>query len=99
MPKIVFNACYGGFGLSNAALLEYNKRRQAANLPPARADCDIARTDPLLVEVIELLGSKANASHSNLLIRELPSGTKYRIDDYDGNEQVYTIDEYEWSIA
>lgn len=27
MPKVVYNACYGGFGLSTKAEIEYNKRK------------------------------------------------------------------------
>lgn len=59
----------------------------------------IARTDPVLVQVVEELGEKANGWFADLQIRELPAGTLYRIDEYDGNESVVTQDEYEWDVA
>jgi hypothetical protein len=61
-------------------------------------DC-IARTDPVLVQVVEELGEKANGLCANLQIRELPAGTLYRFDEYDGFESVVTQDEYEWDVA
>ena len=60
---------------------------------------DINRADPALVQVVEELDDEANTRFSDLRITELPVGTKYRIDEYDGNESVCTIDDYEWSIA
>ena len=59
----------------------------------------ISRTDPVLVQVVEELGEKANGLCADLQIRELPAGTLYRIDEYDGNESVVTQDEYEWDVA
>jgi hypothetical protein len=49
--------------------------------------------------VVEELGSTANGYAAALAIRELPAGTKYRIEEYDGIESVVTIDEHEWSVA
>lgn len=60
---------------------------------------DLKRDDSILVQVVEELGTKANGKHAELGIKELSSGTKYRIDEYDGSESVMTIDDYEWSIA
>jgi hypothetical protein len=34
-----------------------------------------------------------------LRIAELPAGTLYRIDEYDGSETVMTQDDYNWSVA
>lgn len=59
----------------------------------------ISRTDLVLVQVVEELGEKANGLCADLQIRELPAGTLYRIDEYDGNESVVTQDEYEWDVA
>ena len=63
------------------------------------SDRSISRTDPALVQVVEELGDAANAPHAKLLIEELPAGTLYRIDEYDGNETVMTQDDYDWSVA
>ena len=100
MTKIVFNACYGGFGLSDKAVARY---WEIKGLPVpddfTRFDLVEDRSDPVLVQVVEELGKKANTDYSNLQIRELPAGTKYRIDEYDGSESVMTQDEYTWSVA
>lgn len=60
---------------------------------------DMARTDPALVQVVEEFGERANDSYADLYIVEVPEGTRYRIDEYDGRESVMTIDDYEWSVA
>ncbi len=60
---------------------------------------NISRADPVLIQVIEELGPKANGSFAQLAIRDLPSGNRYRIDEYDGSEQVITLDEHDWNIA
>lgn len=60
---------------------------------------DFSRSDLILVEIVETLKEKASGQLSELKITEVPKGTKYRIDEYDGFESVETIDSYEWSIA
>jgi hypothetical protein len=62
-------------------------------------DDDLPRSHPLLVECVETLGDGANGSCASLCIRDVPAGTKYRIDEYDGNESVMTVDDYEWETA
>lgn len=163
MKKVVYNACFGGFGLSPLATKRYAElcgrecyffanprrnghtdlenfievsaedageyviwyaydtrealewlkmertwkdwpldRRQQHNEMTSKHSLyyrGIARDDPLLVQVVEELGEKANGCHANLKIREIPTGTKYRIDEYDGSESVMTIDDYEWETA
>lgn len=66
---------------------------------PTLYDRDLNRTDPVLVQVVEELGPEASGRHSQLEIRELPPGTKYIIDEYDGFESVKTIDEFDWETA
>jgi hypothetical protein len=60
---------------------------------------DIERNDPVLVQVVEELGKLANGLAARLEIEELPAGTLYRIDEYDGRETVQTMDSYDWSVA
>lgn len=49
---------------------------------------DIERDDPILVQVVEELGTSASGPHSNLGITEIPDGTSWEIEEYDGNEHV-----------
>jgi hypothetical protein len=95
MTKIVYNACYGGFSLSDTAMQRY---AELAGYTDA-SDRDFNRADPLLVQVVEELGSAANGAHAKLRIAEVPAGSKYRIDEYDGAESVMTPDDYEWETA
>ena len=99
MTKIVYNACYGGFGLSTQAIARYCQLKNIMDVPKYFDGCDISRTDPALIQVIEELGDDANASCAELRFHELASGTLYRIEEYDGNETVVTQDHYGWSVA
>lgn len=143
MAKIVYNACYGGFGISMKAakfmagrghemakkeLAEWGRRNEAVQAfiktgkwPDTVCEIErsfleidakyrkaaswfssfseLERTDPLLVAAVEALGDKANGEYAKLRIRELPEGTLYRIDEYDGNESVMTRDDYDWRTA
>lgn len=94
MTKIVYNACYGGFGLSEKAFARYKELGGLTNY-----DMDIVRTDPILVQVVEELGEEANHWASKLRMIALPEGTKYRIEEYDGFETVMTFEDYKWKIA
>ena len=96
MTKIVYNACFGGFGLS---LTAWERYRELGGTAEDRWDLDHQRTDPILVQVVEELGNRANTRFSDLCIRDVPTGTKYRIDEYDGMESVMTVDDYNWSVA
>jgi hypothetical protein len=57
-------------------------------------DRSVSRHDPILVQVVEELGEKANGSYAKLAIAEV-SGP-YRIDEYDGYETVKQPDGYDW---
>lgn len=87
--KVVYNACFGGFDISLEALtrmqeLGYTGKASIDNNYVYLHDC--ARHDPILVQVVEELGKKANGIHARLKIAEV-SGP-YRIDAYDGSETV-----------
>ena len=105
--KIVINKCYGGFGLSEEAVLLYAKKK-GLNLIIQRKkglklnhyylnekkddnyfrERDIQRNDPILVEVVEELGEKADDTYSELKIVEIPDDVEWIIEEYDGNEWV-----------
>lgn len=60
---------------------------------------DIPRDDPDLIAIIEEMGDAANGPCARLAIEDVPSGSLYRIDEYDGNESVMTQNSYEWKTA
>ena len=97
MTKIVYNNCFGGFSLSEKAIARYKEIK--GSVPDDFYDRDIDRADPALVQVVEELGSEADGGCASLAIEDVPAGTKYRIDEYDGNESVQTIDSYDWKTA
>ena len=93
--KVVYNACYGGFSLSNAAVLSLNKRKGKEVADPRFGFFDGPRHDADLVAVVEELGNAASGRYSKLCIAEV-SGYLYRIDDYDGHESVQEPDDIGW---
>ena len=46
------------------------------------------RADPLLVEVVEVLGEEANGAHARLKVVEIPDDIEWTIQEYDGLEWV-----------
>lgn len=98
--KIVINCCYGGFGVSENFLkaykIPYTKTAYGSFYPNEGID----RTDPRLIEYIETHGSKmASGSYSNLVVTEIPKGTLYRINEYDGYESIETANDIYWEVA
>lgn len=56
---------------------------------------DFKRIDPVLIQVVEELGDKANGEYAELRVVEF-SGNKYRICEYDGMEWLETPDTIRW---
>ncbi len=142
MTKVIYNACYGGFGLSKESVQRYfdikgqqvwiedDKECRSLGLrtvwlvsPDERLevkstvifcamsmderiaynkaysaqtweDRTVDRHDPVLVQVVEELGDKANGKYAKLKIEEV-SGP-YRITEYDGFESVETPGRCDW---
>ena len=100
MHKVVINNCFGGFDLSTEALdyledkfgLQVIRDRYGSYL-----EDNLERHDPRLVEVVEVLGEKASASCSRLVIEEV-SSPMYRIEEYDGRESIETPDSLDWIV-
>lgn len=138
--EIIINKCWGGFGLSNEAVLELIRMKSkivkkmtikeyyGGNNPRFSKDWeneyiedkkrhelfkngyyqdkyysgiiykepyvfsvdreDSIRNNPDLIKVVKKLKDKANGSHAELRIVEIPDGTDFEIDDYDGMESV-----------
>ena len=120
MTKVVYNNCYGGFGLSHAAIMRYAELKGITLYTKPGKYRDISyytdadfnensywyygseitdRTDTVLVQVVEELGAAANGDFAKLVIEDIPAGTKYRIQEYDGNEWIETDHSIDWSVA
>ncbi len=63
---------------------EANKRADLISLSNLKNN----RSDSDLISIIEKLGTKANTKYSKLKIIEIPDGTEYEIEEYDGMEHV-----------
>ncbi len=102
MGKVVYNACYGGFGLSRAA----TERLAAMGVEDAvkrlaepdngsvfwYSARDIPRHDPRLVRVVEEMGAAANGQCADLRIADIGNGAHaYKIEEHDGQERVKDV--------
>ena len=91
--KIVINACYGGFGLSDEAIAMYRERKGiAADERTTYAD-EIARDDADLIAVVEALGSEkaGYVPYALLKVVEVPMWLRekgWHIAEYDGSEHI-----------
>jgi hypothetical protein len=89
MRKVVINTRFGGFGLSDRALLNYARRK---NIPlDTFSEYEIPRDDADLVAVVEKLGKKANGPRARLKVVEIPADVKWQIEEYDGSEHVAEV--------
>ena len=70
--KIVINACFGGFGLSDEAIAMFRERKGIAADERATYADELFRADPNLVHIVETLGEKANSRYSELKVVEVP---------------------------
>jgi len=113
MHKVVYNSEFGGFGLSDEAInwllkkgsTHVNMFDQPSALSvngtwegPRHGTWEGPRHDPLLVECVETLGTKANGSYSHLNVSTI-SGNYYKINEYDGSEGVEEPSDTEWVDA
>lgn len=108
MYKVVYNACFGGFSLSLAAMkwlydngreeikaIVKRKIQQSPLLTSGYHLDNILRHDPDLVRCVETIGFKASGNCACLEVHEL-KGNRYRIDVYDGFEGVIEPEDEEY---
>ena len=81
--KVVINACFGGFSLSESAYNELGIPWDGYGFL-----YDEERTSERLVSVVEKLGHEASGSCANLKVVEIPDDVEYTIEEYDGLEHV-----------
>ena len=97
--KVVYNACHGGFGLSEKACRLLAERKEfdlTGYHHESSVMCNqdvvgyypknIERHDADLVHVVELLGDAASGEYARVRIKEIPDGVEYEISEYDGHE-------------
>ena len=115
MTKVVYNRCYGGFGLSDEAMLLYCEKKGIKVYPCDEFghttfytdenksdyiyDRELERDDPVLIEVVEELGDKANGECAELAIEYISKGTPYRIREYDGFETFEYANDVDWKVG
>lgn len=83
----------------HAASMEERKASNERYRQSTLHERDFARHDPALVQVVEELGAEASGRFAKLAIEEVPDGTAYRIDEYDGYEAIVTDTEQDWIVA
>jgi hypothetical protein len=49
---------------------------------------DVERNDPVLVQIVEELGEKADGRFASLSVVDIPDDVQWRIEEYDGSEWV-----------
>lgn len=89
--KVVINVCFGGFGLSEEAHDMYiveSGKNEITN-----------RSDPILIDIVERLGTKANDKYAELEIIDIPKGKEFIIDEYGGCESINYKDDFDWIVA
>jgi hypothetical protein len=86
MIKVVINEDFGGFGLSDEAEALYKERKGITD--PDWWYRDIARDDPVLIQIVEDMGTKADGTFAALKVVEVPDDVNWYIEEYDGREWV-----------
>ena len=84
--KVVINRCYGGFGLSDEALSIYHIETNSDTHP-----YEIFRGDPVLVRIVEEMGSGSWSRFSELKVVEIPDGVEWTVQEHDGMEWIAEV--------
>jgi hypothetical protein len=82
--KILFNNCYGGYGLSKE-FIEFFKKNSALDVKHLEY---LNRHDPELIRLVEQFGLERAGNNTELEICEIPDACSYKIIEYDGWEAV-----------
>jgi hypothetical protein len=84
-----YNACYGGFGLSEKGYQLYCKKKGIEFKKHKFGSYDVwKRDDPALIETVQQLGKEANGTHANIQLAEVFEEYDVGRHEYDGVEDV-----------
>jgi len=99
--KVLVNKCYGGYGTSVEAGLEWLKRNNkvftviddsyslVVEMDGEKHYIDLDREDPILIELFEERGSKfVSGNHAELVLVHIPDNCEYSVGEYDGQEWI-----------
>ena len=91
--KVVINACFGGFGLSDEAIAMYRERKGIAADERATYADELARDDADLIAVVEALEPEkaGDDRYAELKVVEVPMWLHekgWHIEEYDGLEHI-----------
>lgn len=102
--KLLINVCYGGYGISDEAIVLWAQKKNIALIKNTTeygdysyymdgdkiiSGHDIDRDDPTIIEVFEELGSeRTSGDHGQLSLVELPDGCEYELTEFDGWESI-----------
>lgn len=84
--KIVLNISYGGFSLSDEAIVMLQQMTGNKNLNRFSYLEEDLRGDKNLIAAVEKLGQRANGKNANLIVTEIPTGAEIMIMEEDGWE-------------
>ena len=107
--QVVFNICFGGFGISKKCakrMVELGSKAAAKVIEENGEDSywhgslpyDYPRHCPILVQAVLELEADASAASANLCVATL-EGDRYIIKEYDGAEGVVEPDDIDWVIV
>jgi hypothetical protein len=97
--KVVINTVHGGFGLSEKAMLELERRGVIELLRTDSTFCPILidepdedsnkfRSHPEIIKIVEEMGEDSFGDYAKLEIVEIPDDIDWYIEEYDGLEWV-----------
>ena len=88
--EILYNTCYGGWGISDKAMELYKLRNVNDNSMELISDEYLCRTDPILIQIYNELGDEMNSKWCKIKIKKIPKKYEnyYFITEYDGKECV-----------
>lgn len=85
----MYNECYGGFSLSQAAMEEY--RRRCPDNNKKFCSRSVPRHDQVMAQIVREMGQAASGIYARVKLESIPAEYEnyYGIYEYDGTESVY----------